>query len=509
MDGVESTPTKDAEEAVLSAILIDPKALNRVPTLEATHFAGLLRGRIFAAMQRLDDAGAPMDFVMIPAELARRGQGADEEIKTYLASILDFVSSSAGIQYHAAQVIDLAQRRALVCAFKRALLLAEQTGTSPSAIAADVRSALAPLEATAVGDDLLLLSDEELDALPEPTPLIEGVLFQSTLAAFTGAYGTLKTFVLLDISGCIASGHPWHGHAVQQGAVVYVYAEGANGAKKRLRAWKEAHGITASVPIHFVPMAVKLTDPAQLTKLLAKIKAKQIGPIAAAVIDTANRCMEGNENAPEDMGKFIDGCDRLRKELHATVIVAHHTGWATDRSRGHSSLPGALHTEVMVEREKNDLTVTLKCTKQKDAAEFEPIRLRAYTVCESLAFQVLAPTSTDLSKNELRACHVVLANDGISSTDWMEAAELPKTSYNTVLKRLKAIGYVSSKKKLYYATEALTIAVGAGCRVGAERVPNSRAREVPTPRVSSDTEVAPAPALREAPPSPAGGQRDG
>lgn len=505
-DGVESAPTKDAEEAVLSAILIDPKALNTVPTLEATHFAGRLRGRIFAAMQRLDDAGAPIDFVMIPAELARRGEVADEEVKTYLASILDLVSSPAGIKYHAAQVIELAQQRALVCAFKRALLLAEQTGTAPSAIAAEVRTALAPLEATAGGDDLQLLSDEELDALPEPTPLIEGVLFQRTLAAFTGAYGTLKTFVLLDISGCIASGRPWHGHAVQQGAVVYVYAEGANGAKKRLRAWKEAHGITASVPIHFVPMAVKLTNPVRVTKLLAKIKSKNIGPIAAVVIDTANRCMEGNENAPEDMGKFVDGCDRVRLELHATVIVAHHTGWSEDRSRGHSSLPGALHTEVMVERD--DLVVTLKCTKQKDAAEFEPIRLKADVVGDSLAFRVSAPTSTDLSRNELSLCHQVLAagDAGLTSTEWM--GEMPKRSFHTAKNRLVAIGYVKVRMKRFSATVALQIAVGAGCQVGAEQVPSTHAGEVPTRRVSSDTVVAPASALRKAAPSPAGDQRD-
>jgi AAA domain-containing protein len=53
-----------------------------------------------------------------------------------------------------------------------------------------------------------LLDSDALDSLPAPQPLIDGILYASTLAWLHGKPGCGKSFVALDWAGCIASGLP-------------------------------------------------------------------------------------------------------------------------------------------------------------------------------------------------------------------------------------------------------------------------------------------------------------
>lgn len=69
-------------------------------------------------------------------------------------------------------------------------------------------------------------------------------------------------------------------------------------------------------------------------------------------MDTLARSFgSGNENAPQDMGEFIQGCDDLMHEFGATVLVVHHTGKdAQSGARGHSSFFGALDTSMTLKK---------------------------------------------------------------------------------------------------------------------------------------------------------------
>src|SRR5689334_3739011 len=82
---------------------------------------------------------------------------------------------------------------------------------------------------------------QELVRIPEPTPIVEGMLFASSLAAIIGAFSTFKSFFALDIALHVATGLEWNGRAVTQGAVLYVYAEGIRGIRARVDAWSRAN----------------------------------------------------------------------------------------------------------------------------------------------------------------------------------------------------------------------------------------------------------------------------
>lgn len=58
-----------------------------------------------------------------------------------------------------------------------------------------------------------LLTRAQLADLPQPEPLIADTLDRRTVALLAGHYGTAKSFLALDWSGCVATGRMWQRRA--------------------------------------------------------------------------------------------------------------------------------------------------------------------------------------------------------------------------------------------------------------------------------------------------------
>ncbi|HEX8374673.1 MAG TPA: helicase RepA family protein, partial [Geminicoccaceae bacterium] len=197
--------------------------------------------------------------------------------------------------------------------------------------------------------------------------LVDGLLSSTGMTVLYGESGCGKTFVAVDLGCHIAAGLPWRGMAVEQGVVVYVAAESPESVKKRLWAWKRRHGVDR-LPVLVVQSAVDLLngDTDALAGLLERLKAEH-GRIALVVVDTLARAMTGNENAPDDMGRFVAACGRLRDAGEAHVMVVHHCGKDAARgARGHSSLRAA--TDVELEVTNGEGGGSVKVTKERDEA---------------------------------------------------------------------------------------------------------------------------------------------
>ena len=81
--------------------------------------------------------------------------------------------------------------------------------------------------------------------------LVESYIEEDALTVMYGPPGKGKSFVALDLSCCIASGMPFHGHLVKPGVVIYIAGEGHNGIARRLHAWAQ-HNDTALPELLFV-----------------------------------------------------------------------------------------------------------------------------------------------------------------------------------------------------------------------------------------------------------------
>ncbi|MFI9063244.1 AAA family ATPase [Streptomyces sp. NPDC053429] len=215
-----------------------------------------------------------------------------------------------------------------------------------------------------------LLDTDGLDKITPLEPLLGDLLHRNTLARGIGPSGTFKTFVMLDMCGHIGTGIPWHGQYVRQGLVVYLVAEGAEGMRKRVRAWEQHHGVRMD-NVRFLPRPIQAMDPEWevLTEVMRRMEPVLI------VVDTQARVTVGiEENSNTEMGRVVARLDRLRAVTGACVTLVHHTGHQGEHGRGASAVKGALHSELMISRKGDRLSnyvLTVKSGKQKDEEEGE------------------------------------------------------------------------------------------------------------------------------------------
>jgi hypothetical protein len=91
----------------------------------------------------------------------------------------------------------------------------------------------------------------------------------------------------------------------------------------------------------------------------------------------------GNENASEDMGAFITAAGAIQGRYECGLLVVHHAGKdATKGLRGHSSLLGAVDTELEIIRIEGAQPPKgiLHISKQKDGEDGQRIGFRMVEV---------------------------------------------------------------------------------------------------------------------------------
>jgi hypothetical protein len=223
------------------------------------------------------------------------------------------------------------------------------------------------------------MDDVELDQLPDPVMLVDRMFTTDSVVLAYGKYGSYKTFVALAVAFAVQTGTPLWGRTVVQGDALYLFAEGRAGFKKRLRALKRLHGLD-HVGMRFLCVAPKLTDPAEVARVVATVRAMPRKP-KVIVIDTKERHIGGDENAQKDMGLFVNACHALRDAAEgAMVLVVDHSGYDGQHNRGSTVLASAADTELRLTRKFGETRVTVECMKQRDLEEFPTFALELHTV---------------------------------------------------------------------------------------------------------------------------------
>ena len=210
--------------------------------------------------------------------------------------------------------------------------------------------------------------------------LIKGLLPATCTASIYGPSGSFKSFAAVSWACHIATGKPWNGAKVEQGAVLYVVGEGGVGVPRRIRAWADEYNEGRDVPnVYRVDMPVFMADPSQQAELrfaVEEVKEATGQDVKLIIIDTVARCFGGaDENRAADMGAFISGCDLVKTTTGATILLVHHTGKnESNGARGSSSFRAALDAEYLVKREaERGNSLVLTGTKMKDSEQPEPV----------------------------------------------------------------------------------------------------------------------------------------
>jgi hypothetical protein len=230
-----------------------------------------------------------------------------------------------------------------------------------------------------------LLNIEAWDTIKdEPVEwIIDNVLPNKGFCALYGPPGSYKSFIALDIAEAVATGRQWMGNQVTNpGAVLYIAGEGHGGIGARIKACKINHQTQDGAEIYVIRYQLNLRSSADDFNLLMESIDELIErtgiELRLVQIDTLARAFGGGqENDAADMGSFIHNCGRIQRKLRCALMVLHHSGKdATKGLRGHSSLLGAVDTQLELQKLVTDVhkegvagQATLTISKQKDGQD--------------------------------------------------------------------------------------------------------------------------------------------
>lgn len=214
-------------------------------------------------------------------------------------------------------------------------------------------------------ENLKLYTPEQLNTLLPNEYIIKNLLYKNCISSVYGPSMSGKSFLVIDMLACIATGTEWNGHRVKSVPITYLALEGASGISNRISAWCQDHGITSLPNFKAMIDNIDLTDSIQLNNLISSvISHNQINGIV--VIDTLNQSAPDiDENSSKDMGRVLRALKKLQKATNCHVLIVHHTGKDPSKGlRGHSSLLAALDSTIEIRKDLSGRSWQL--TKSKD-----------------------------------------------------------------------------------------------------------------------------------------------
>jgi hypothetical protein len=232
-----------------------------------------------------------------------------------------------------------------------------------------------------------IITGPALLKIPEPSPLVRGLLFYETTSMLVGAPKTGKTFLAIDLALSVITGRDWQGVATfpRTKKVVYLAGEGRRGVMRRVTAWCDWHaasfGITSfelldeiTHRLVMLPGGLSLQDPIDRSALV-----DIVGEHAPdlVIVDTLARHSRGaEENSSKDMGRYVEAIDEMAEATSAHISNVHHSGKDSSKgARGSSALLGAVDTELTVSGDPQKGGM-VKVTAQKDAEPASPWHVR-------------------------------------------------------------------------------------------------------------------------------------
>lgn len=286
-----------------------------------------------------------------------------------------------------------------------------------------------------------VLTRDDLDAIPAPDPIIDGLLpGPRSLVLLAGSRGLGKSLLSLDVSGCLSTDLPtFYGHEVRHhGPVLYVSREGFPAVPERVRAWEAWRGRRLD-NVLWLPDAMDLKRPAD---------ARQVGALAADLgvvavfLDSARATGSGKEDTA-DMGEYVMGLETVRDLSGAMVVALHNTGWDKSRERGSTLLPDACDTALIVEGDMAGRR-SLKHTKHRDGSMLTEPLWFAWQYVEGTTSGVLVPADAPVEGVSLgtQLLGIVIQRPGLSTGALAIAVDRPRGSVSRTLGELRSAGLI-------------------------------------------------------------------
>jgi len=222
--------SREAEEAVIGAVLINPEAYYDVAQfLKADDFYIHRHRWVWEAFTRLHERRVPIDFLTVTEELDQQGQLAEAGGPAYLTALTNNVPTSLHAEAYGRLVEQTAIRRKMLDAANQIARLAYQEEVTVETVMDDAEKAIFSVSERRMTRDLQPIQQvlaeyydriDQLSQRPDeiygvPTGFIDldkllGGLQQSDLLIVAGRPGTGKTAFMLTVAKNAAQIHKKH-----------------------------------------------------------------------------------------------------------------------------------------------------------------------------------------------------------------------------------------------------------------------------------------------------------
>lgn len=205
--------------------------------------------------------------------------------------------------------------------------------------------------------------EEKLD--PE---LIKGLFRMNQKMILAGASKSGKSFMLIELALCLASGTPWLGYECRECKVLYVNLEIARASfLKRVDdvskimnlergTWNENLKILNMRGVH---TNIEEMRGALIAEILSE-EAETGVPFGVVILDPIYKISDGEENSAKDVGRFCANVDVICNETGAAVIFSHHhskgdQGYKSAQDRASGSGVFARDPDTMIDMIELDI----------------------------------------------------------------------------------------------------------------------------------------------------------
>lgn len=202
--------------------------------------------------------------------------------------------------------------------------------------------------------------------------LVENFIPKKSVGMLFGASGSGKSHIAYSVALSIVNGSSWFGNDVTKGNVAVLVGEGNIGVNLRLKAIHKLHNIKLPDDnIAFSKHGIGLDTDKGFNTVKKSIDDLGFKP-DLIIIDTLSRHIEESaENSNDDMAKFINRLDALKREYDCSVLLVHHTGKSGNSARGASALRANIDYSFYVEPNGKKQCKFI-CNKMKDADDDIP-----------------------------------------------------------------------------------------------------------------------------------------
>jgi len=224
---------------------------------------------------------------------------------------------------------------------------------------------------------------------------VKGLVMNHGVHVVYGASGSGKSFFVLHMAMCVASGIDFLKSKVKRkGRVAYIAGEKPKSVERRLAVMRDHDKTFANVKFHkddisIFSGAIDLLNEDRASLLIEGVASFNVfeDPYKLVVIDTLSASFAGVEENTAQMALVVRRCADISRRLDCPVVLLHHSGHsAGERERGHSSLRANVDQSIYIGNKTNP-------------REAEVMKVTDSAAGEKLSFDVL-PIDTGMTDED-------------------------------------------------------------------------------------------------------------